>query len=121
MEKVLDLYHLALDPKVPLVCFDESSKQLIAEKRTPVPAQPGQLARYDYEYTRKGVRNLFLFFAPLLAWRHIKGTHQRTRVDFAYCMRDLVDVHFPTATFIRVVSSLSPSLQKRADWLSVAL
>jgi hypothetical protein len=103
MEKVLDLYHLPLDPKLPLVCFDESSKQLIAEKRTPLPAQPGKLARYDYEYRRNGVRNLFLFFAPLLAWRHVKVTHQRTRVDFADCMRDLVDVHFPEADLIRVV------------------
>jgi hypothetical protein len=103
MEKVLDIYHLPLDPKVPLVCFDESSKQLIAEKRKPLPAQPGKLARYDYEYQRNGVRNLFLFFAPLLAWRHVKVTHQRTRVDFADCMRDLVDVHFPSADLVRVV------------------
>lgn len=103
MEKVLDLYHLPLDPRVPLVCFDESSKQLIMEKRRPLPTQPGQLARYDYEYKRNGVRNLFLFFAPLLTWRHIKVTHQRTRVDFAFCMRDLVDLHFPEADFIRIV------------------
>ena len=87
MEKVLDLYPLPLDPRVPLVCFDESSKQLIMEKRRPLPTQPGQLARYDYEYKRNGVRNLFLFFAPLLTWRHIKVTHQRTRVDFAFYMR----------------------------------
>ncbi len=103
MEKVLDIYHLPLDPQVPLVCFDESSKQLIEEKRTPLPAQPGQLARYDYEYRRNGVRNLFLFFAPLLAWRHVKITHQRTHVDFAYCMRDLVDEHFSEADLVRVV------------------
>jgi hypothetical protein len=103
MEKVLDIYHLPLDPQVPLVCFDESSKQLIAEKRAQLPAQPGKLARYDYEYRRNGVRNLFLFFAPLLAWRHVKVTHQRTRVDFADCMRDLVDVHFAEADLVRVV------------------
>ena len=103
MERVLDVYHLPLDAKSPLVCFDESSKQLIAEKRVPRPAQPGQVARYDYEYKRNGVRNLFVFFAPLLAWRQVKVTHQRTHVEFAVCMRDLVDVHFPDAALIRVV------------------
>ena len=66
MEDVLDVYHLPYDPYYPYVCFDESSKQLVAEKRVPVPAEPGQLERYDYEYQRNGVRNLFLFFSPLV-------------------------------------------------------
>lgn len=103
MEDVLDIYHLPYDPNYPYVCFDESNKQLVAEKRIPVPAEPGQLERYDYEYQRNGVRNLFLFFSPLVSWRHVKVTEQRTHVEWAYCMKDLVDVHFPNAIRIRVI------------------
>jgi len=103
MEDVLDLYTLPDDPHYPLVCFDETSKQLIGESRTPLPAQPGALERYDYEYVRNGVANLFMFFAPLHNWRHVKVTERRTKEDWAYCMRDLVDVHFPTAIRIRLV------------------
>jgi hypothetical protein len=103
MEDVLDVYHMPYDPAYPKVCFDESSKQLVAEKRTPVPALPGQLERYDYEYKRNGVRNLFLFFAPLSSWRHVKVTQQRTHQDWAYCMKDLVDFHFPEAIRISVI------------------
>ena len=103
MEDVLDVYHLAYNPDYPVVCFDESSKQLVAEKRKSVPAAPGQLERYDYEYQRNGVRNLFLFFSPLVSWRHIKITEQRTHQDWANCMKDLVDVHFPEATRIRLI------------------
>lgn len=103
MEDVLDIYHLPYDPDYPYVCFDESNKQLVAEKRVPVPAEPGQLERYDYEYKRNGVRNLFLFFSPLASWRHVKVTGQRTHVEWAYCMKDLVDVHFPNAIRIRVI------------------
>lgn len=103
MEDVLDVYHLPYDPDYPVVCFDESSKQLVAEKRLSVPAEPGQLERYDYEYKRNGVRNLFLFFSPLVSWRHIKVTEQRTHLEWAHCMKDLVDVHFPNATRIRLI------------------
>ena len=103
MEDVLDVYHLAYNPDYPVVCFDESSKQLVAEKRKSVPAAPGQLERYDYEYQRNGVRTLFLFFSPLVSWRHIKITEQRTHQDWANCMKDLVDVHFPEATRIRLI------------------
>ena len=103
MEDILDVYHLPYDLDYPVVCFDESSKQLVAEKRIPVPAEPGQLERYDYEYKRNGVRNLFLFFSPLAAWRHVKVTKQRTHLEWAYCMKDLVDVHFPKAKRIRVI------------------
>lgn len=103
MEDVLDIYHLPDNPSYPIVCFDESSKQMVREKRTPVPAEPGQLERYDYEYQRNGVRNLFLFFSPLVSWRHVKVTKQRTHLEWAYCMKDLVDVHFPEATRIRVI------------------
>ena len=76
---------------------------------TPVEAVPGQVERYDYEYKRNGVRNLFLFFSPLASWRHVKVTEQRTHEEWAYCMKDLVDVHFPQATRIRVIQdNLNP-------------
>ncbi len=103
MEDVLDVYPQPLDPKHPQVCFDESSKQQVKEVRTPVPVAPGQPARYDTEYERNGVSNLFMFFCPLLNWRHVKVTDQRTAVDWAECMRELVDVHFPAAERITVV------------------
>jgi len=103
MEDVLDLYTWPYDPRYPQVCFDETSKQLIGETRTPLPAEPGQPERYDYEYVRNGVANLFMFFAPLHNWRHVKVTEHRTKADWAYCMRDLVDVHFPDAVRIRLV------------------
>jgi hypothetical protein len=76
---------------------------LISETRLPLPAQPGQRERYDYEYTREGTANLFEFFQPLAGWRHLKVTVQRTKHDFAHCMKDLVDVHFPDAEVLRVV------------------
>jgi hypothetical protein len=103
MEDVLDLYTQPHDPQRPLVCFDETSKQLVGETRQPIPAAPGQAERYDYEYQRNGVSNLFMFFAPLEGWRHVKVTERRTKADWAYCMRELVDVHFPSAVLIRVV------------------
>jgi len=103
MEDVLDLYHQPHDPRYPLVCFDETSKQLVAETHLPIPAAPGRPERYDYEYQRNGVCNLFMFFAPLEGWRHVKVTDRRTKVDWAQCMRELVDVHFPHALLIRVV------------------
>jgi hypothetical protein len=103
MENVLDLYLQPEDPERPVVCFDESSKQLIGETRTPLPAAPGQPERYDTEYVRNGVRNLCMFFAPLLNWRHVKGTPRRTKVEWAHCMRELVDVYFPLAVCVRVV------------------
>ncbi len=102
MEDVLDLYAL-LEARYLLVCFDETSKQLIGETRRPLPAEPGQPERYDYEYVRNGVANLFMFFAPLHNWRHVKPTEHRTKQDWAYRMRDLVDVHFPDAVRIRLV------------------
>ena len=83
--------------QIPTVCFDESSKQLISEKRVPLPMTPGQAARYDYAYKREGVRNLFLFFEPLAGWRHVEVTERRTKVDWAHCMRQLVDELCPDA------------------------
>ena len=103
MEDVLEVYHRPHDPKKPQVCFDEGSKQQTKETRQPLPTKPGTLARYDYEYERNGTSNMFIFFAPLEAWRHVKATDRRTMIDFAHCMRDLVDVHFPEAEKIVLV------------------
>jgi hypothetical protein len=103
MEDVLDLYAEAPDPQRPVVCFDESPTQLIGEVREPVPAKPGQLERYDCEYRRNGAVNLFVFLDVHRPWRKVKVTENRAAVDFAACMRDLADVHFPKAERIRVV------------------
>jgi len=90
MEDMLDLYEEHFDPQRPVVCFDETSKQLVAETRVGVPAQPGQVARYDYEYQRNGTRNLFLFLEPQGGWRHVAVIERRTMQDFAHQMRWLV-------------------------------
>ncbi len=103
MEDVLDLYAEPADPQRPVVCFDESPTQLIGETRAPIPAEPGQPERYDYEYHRNGTANLFVFLDAHRSWRHVKVTAQRTAKDFASCMRDLVDTHYPRAELIRVV------------------
>jgi transposase len=103
MEDVLDLYAEPPDPNRPVVCFDESPTQLIGEVRTPIPAKPGQLERYDCEYRRNGTANLFVFVDVHRPWRKVKVTKSRTAVDFAGCMRELVDIHFPQAERIRVV------------------
>jgi len=100
---VLDLYAEAPDPERPLVCFDETPVQLIGEVRQPIPPAPGQRERYDYEYRRNGTVNLFVTFDPHRAWRKVKVTDRRTAVDYAHCMRELVDVHYPEAACIRVV------------------
>lgn len=103
MEDVLEVYHRPYDPNRPLVCFDEGTKQQVKETRQPLPPQPGQAAKYDYEYERNGTSNLFMFFAPLESWRHIAVTERRTMIDWAHVMRDLVDIHFPDADKIVVV------------------
>ena len=103
MEDVLDLYAEDPDPKRPVVCFDESPTQLIGEVRQPIPAMPGQLERYDCEYRRNGTVNLFVFLDAHRPWRTVKVTDRRTARDFAECMRDLVDLHYPKAELIRVV------------------
>jgi transposase len=103
MEDVLDLYAEAPDPKYPVVCFDESPTQLIGEVHEPIPAAPGQPARYDYEYRRNGTANLFVLLDAHKPWRHVKVTDHRAAADFAHCMRDLVDVHYPQADLVRVV------------------
>jgi transposase len=103
MEDVLDLYAETPDPQRPVVCFDESPTQLIGEVRQPIPAAPGQIEQYDYEYRRNGTVNLFVFADAHRSWRKVKVTDRRTARDFAHCMRDLVDVHYPQADLIRVV------------------
>ena len=103
MEDVLDIYQLPYDEQHPVVCFDETSKQLIAETRQPLPAQSGQVERYDTEYQRNGTRNLFMLFEPLAGFRRVEITAQRTIPDFAECMRLLTEDIYPTATRIRVV------------------
>ncbi len=103
MEDVLDLYAEAPTADEPVVCFDESPVQLIGEARCPIAAAPGRPARFDYEYRRNGTSNLFVFLDAHRPWRHVKVTEHRESADFAECMRDLVDVHYPDAKRIRVV------------------
>ena len=103
MEDVLDLYAEAPDPRRPVVCFDESPVQLIGEVRQPIPAEPGQLERYDCEYRRNGTVNLFVVLDVHRPWRKVKVTERRAAEDYAQCMRELVDVHYPDAEYIRVV------------------
>jgi transposase len=103
MEDVLDLYAEEPDPLRPVVCFDETPRQLIGEARVPIRTEPGKPARNDYEYVRNGTANVFMFVDVNRPWRHAKVTDQRTCVDFAECMRDLVDEHYPEAERIRVV------------------
>ena len=103
MEDVLDVYKRPYNPKLPMVCLDETSKQLIGETRIPVTASPGQPARYDYEYKRNGVANLFMIFEPLIGKRRVKVTERRTKIDWAYCVREMVDQIYPDAEQIVLV------------------
>jgi DDE superfamily endonuclease len=103
MEDILEVYTRPFDPQRPLVCMDESSKQLLAETRTPLSPQPGQLERYDYEYSRNGVATLFVAFEPLAGWRHVEVTQQRTRQDWARFVRDLLDVRYAQAERVILV------------------
>ena len=91
MEDVLDFYQRPLNPRLPLTCFDETPVQLTSEKRQPIPMSSGQEERYDYEYRQEGTANLFMFFAPLQDWCHVKVTQRRTKADWAMCMDDLVN------------------------------
>lgn len=103
MEDVLDLYHEPYDPLRPVVCFDEGTKQLISETQIPLAMRPGQPQRFDYEYERHGTCNLFIFSEPLVAWRNVEVTDQRTMIDYAHCMKYLADERYPDAVVIRVV------------------
>jgi hypothetical protein len=103
MEDVLEVYHRPHDPACPVVCVDETSKQLIAETRVPIAAKPGRPARHDYEYQRNGTANLFMIFAPLEGWRHVKVTDRHAAVDYAQILKELSDTHFPEANKIVLV------------------
>lgn len=103
MEDVLDVYHRPYDPKRPLVCMDETSKQLVAETRAPIAAQPGQPRRFDYEYERKGTANIFMFAEPLRGRRWVPVTERRTRIDWALAVRDMLDVRYPDADVVCLV------------------
>ena len=103
MEDVLEVYHRPHDASRPLACLDETSKQLVAETRTPLPLQPAHPARNDYEYQRNGTANLFMLFAPLEGFRHVEVAERRTAVDYARILKDLSDVHFASAEKILLV------------------
>jgi hypothetical protein len=103
MEDVLEVYKQPYDPKRPQVCMDETTKQLLADGQEPLPAKPGHPERYDYEYEREGVANLFMFFEPLAGKRHVKVTDRRTKKDWAEAMRELSDIYYPDAEIIVVV------------------
>ena len=103
MEDVLAVYTRPRDPDRPVVCLDETSKQLIAETRAPVAMQPGRPARIDYEYTRNGAANMFMMFAPLEGWRNVEVTDRRTAIDYAHVLKDLADVYFAQAETIVLI------------------
>jgi len=103
MEDVLYLLAEPYDPKRPIVCFDEQSVQLLADTRETLPAGPGQPERQDHEYKRQGTANIFMTVEPLAGWRHVDATEQRTTLDFAAQMKQIVDVHYPEASCIRIV------------------
>jgi hypothetical protein len=108
MEDVLALYQLPYDPKRPLVCMDETSKQLVKEVRKPLPMRPGQIARTDYEYERNGVSNIFMFTEPLVGDRTVMVTDRRTKVDWARAVKELIDNEYPDAdTVILVADNLN--------------
>jgi uncharacterized small protein (DUF1192 family) len=108
MEDVLDVYHRPRDPACPLVCLDETSKQLIKETRVPIPAKPGRPRRVDYEYERNGTANIFMLFAPLEGWRHVEVTDRHAAVDYARLLKDVADRWFPdAATIVLIQDNLS--------------
>jgi hypothetical protein len=103
MEDILDVYHGTYDARHPLVCMDESNKQLLGEVREPLPMTAETPERYDAEYERHGTGNLFLAFAPLQGWRTVQVTEHRAKPDWAHFIKDIVDVHFPDAELITLV------------------
>jgi hypothetical protein len=103
MEDILAVYKRPRDAALPLVCLDETSKQLIRETRVPIPMKQGRARRVDYEYERNGVANLFMLFAPLEGWRHVEVTDRHAAVDYAHVLRDLSDKHYPHARKIVLV------------------
>ena len=103
MEDVLEVYHRPYDPKRPVLCIDETFKQLIGETRAPLPLRPGMVERYDHEYVRNGVASLFLACEPLAGWRHVAVTEHRGRVDWAGFIRSLLDGRYAQAERVVLV------------------
>lgn len=103
MEDVLETYKRPYDPRYPVICFDETNRQLIAETRPSLPTKPGHVKKTDYEYHRNGTVNLFMMFEPWTAWRHVEVTSRRTACDFAHCIRKLVDEYCPDAVKVILV------------------
>jgi hypothetical protein len=118
MEDVLEVYQRPRDPDRPLVCLDEASKQLIADTRAPIPMKPGRPARADYEYERNGTANLFMMFAPLEGWRHVKITDRRTSVDCAHALKDLSDAHLPGESLNASNGTTRPNTAVGSIWPS---
>lgn len=103
MEDILHVYQRPYDPQVPVICMDEASKQLISEVAIPLPTKPRQVKRVDYEYARQGVCNLFILCEPLRGWRHVNRTQRRTKRDWALCIRELLEVHYPQVSRLCLV------------------
>ena len=103
MEDILGLYCLPYDPNIPLVCMDEQPRQLIKETRAALPPMPGKPQRVDYEYERNGTANIFLFVEPLGGWRHVNVRERKTGVDWAHEIKELLEVHYPQAPFVRLI------------------
>ncbi len=107
MEDILEVYQRAFTEDEVLVCLDETSKQHIKETRHPMSTRPGESEKYDFEYERNGVSNLFMLFAPLVGWRHVKVTDRHTKIDWAHLVKELVDTHFPDKQIILVMDNLN--------------
>jgi hypothetical protein len=103
MEAVLEVYQTAYDPDVPAICIDEATKQLVKETLVPIPAEPGQPERVDYEYERNGTANLFMVCEPMVGWRRVDVTQQRTAVDYAHLLKTLVDSDYAHADKVIVI------------------
>lgn len=107
MEDILEVYQRPYDEHEVLVCMDETSKQQVKETRIPLAPEVGKLEKFDYEYERNGVSNLFMLFAPLEGWRHVKVTDRHTKIDWAHLIKELVDEHFPDKKIILVMDNLN--------------
>ena len=107
MEDVLEVYQRTFNEDEVLVCMDETSKQHTKETRTPLPTRPGDPEKFDFEYERNGVSNLFMLFAPLEGWRHVKVTDRHAKVDWALLIEELVDVHYPDKKIVLVMDNLN--------------
>ena len=108
MEDILDVYHRPYDSKIPMVCFDERPVQLIGELRRPIPAEPGRKARYDYEYKRNGIANIFIIFEPLKGKRQLQVTQRRTKQDWAKCVKWMVDeLYYDAEKIVLVMDNLN--------------